>query len=88
MQVNKRNILFRYWRWIMGKPTVEEYEKALQDRNDFRSWLSMECKRRDEFLDELLNSRENIKMYRESLDKANEIIQKYEIYQEIESKGV
>lgn len=72
----------------MGKPTVEEYEKALQDRNDFRSWLSMECKRRDEFLDELLNSRENIKMYRESLDKANEIIQKYEIYQEIESKGV
>lgn len=72
----------------MGKPTAKEYEKALQERNDLRSWLSMECKRRDEFLDNLLNSRENIKMYQESLDKVNEVIQKYEIYQEIESKGV
>ena len=72
----------------MGKPTEKEYEKALQERNDLRSWLSMECKRRDEFLDNLLNSRENIKMYQESLDKVNEVIQKYEIYQEIESKGV
>lgn len=72
----------------MGKPTVEEYEKALQERNNLRSWLSMECKRRDEFLDNLLNSRENIKMYQESLDKVNGVIQKYEIYQEIESKGV
>lgn len=72
----------------MGKPTVEEYEKALQERNNLRSWLSMEYKRRDEFLDELLNSRENIKMYQESLDKVNEVIQKYKIYQEIESKGV
>lgn len=72
----------------MGKPTEKEYEKALQERNDLISWLSMECKRRDEFLDNLLNSRENIKMYQESLDKVNEVIQKYEIYQEIESKGV
>ena len=70
----------------MGKPTVEEYEKALQERNDLRSWLSMEHKRRDKFLDELLNSRENIKMYQESLEKTNEVIQKYEIYQEIENK--
>ena len=70
----------------MGKPTVEEYEKALQERNNLRSWLSMECKRRDEFLDELLNSRENIKMYEKSLEKANDVIRKYEIYQEIESE--
>ena len=69
----------------MSKPTVEEYEKALQERNDLRSWLSMEYKRRDEFLDELLNSRENIKMYEKSLEKANDVIQKYEIYQEIEN---
>ena len=69
----------------MGKPTVEEYEKALQERNDLRSWLSMECKRRDEFLDKLLNSRENIKMYEKSLEKANDVIRKYEIYQEIEN---
>lgn len=72
----------------MGKPTVEEYEKALQERNNLRSWLSMECKRRDEFLDELLNSRENIKMYEESLEKANDVIRKYEIYQEIESERI
>ena len=69
----------------MGKPTVEEYEKALQERNDLRSWLSMECKRRDEFLDKLLKSRENIKMYEKSLEKANDVIRKYEIYQEIEN---
>lgn len=68
----------------MGKPTAEEYEKALQERSTYRSWLAMEFKRRDEYLDELLNSRENIKMYQESLDKANDIIQKYEIYQEVE----
>lgn len=70
----------------MGKPTVEEYEKALQERNNLRSWLSMEHKRRDEFLDELLNSRENIKMYKKSLEKVNDVIRKYEIYQEIESE--
>ena len=45
----------------------------------------MECKRRDEFLDKLLNSRENIKMYEKSLEKANDVIRKYEIYQEIEN---
>lgn len=72
----------------MGKPTIEEYEKALQERNNLRSWLSMECKRRDEFLDELLNSRENIKMYEKSLEKVNDVIRKYEIYQEIESERV
>lgn len=70
----------------MGKPTVEEYEKALQARNDFRSWLGMEYERRDKYLDELLNSRENIKTYQENLDKANDIIRKYEIYQEIENE--
>lgn len=69
----------------MGKPTVEGYEKALQERNNLRSWLSMEYKRRDEFLDKLLNSRENIKMYEKSLEKANDVIRKYEIYQEIEN---
>lgn len=69
----------------MGKPTAEEYEKALQERNDLRNWLSMECKRRDEFLDKLLNSRENIKMYEKSLEKSNDVIRKYEIYQEIEN---
>ncbi len=72
----------------MSKPTVGEYEKALEKRNDFNRWLGMECKRRDQYLDRLLNSRENIKIYQENLRKANDIIRKYEIYQEIEREKV
>lgn len=68
----------------LTKPTREEYENALKDKKMLNEWLSMEYKTRDELLDKLLNSRETIKMYQEALNQSKDIIQRYEIYQEVE----
>ena len=68
----------------MSKPRIVEYEKALQTRKDLSRWLGMEYERRDKLLDELLNSRETINLYKKSLEEANGTIRKYEIYGEIE----
>lgn len=70
----------------MAKPTEQEYKDALHSKKTFSEWLNIEYKNRDKLLDELLNSRETIKCYTQQLKQANEIIQKYEIYEELERK--
>lgn len=70
----------------MAKPTEQEYKEALHSKETFSGWLHIEYKNRDELLDKLLDSRETIKCYTEQLKQANEVIQKYEIYKELENK--
>ncbi len=48
----------------MGKPTLEEYNKALENKELLRHCISMERKSQDELLDKLLNSRELLKDYK------------------------
>lgn len=68
------------------KPTREEYEEALNTKATFARWISLEAKRRDELLDELCDVVDNIKLYKAQYDKANEIVEKYVIYEQIEKE--
>lgn len=70
----------------MSKPTREEYETALKSKVAFADWIKRESELRDEYLDKLLNVRENIKFYKEQYENASEIVTKYEIYEEIEKE--
>lgn len=71
-----------------GKPTKEAYEKALESKRICQSCVKEEIKRRDDLLDQLLDSRETIKRYQEALKNADDVIQRYEIYCEIEKEGM
>lgn len=70
----------------MNKPTKEEYEKALKDSECAVNWIRIENKRQEELLDELVIIRNNLKAHKEYLEKRKEIIQTYQIYEEIENK--
>lgn len=68
------------------KPTREEYEEALNTKGTFARWISLEAKHRDELLDQLCDVVDNIKLYKAQYDKANEIVEKYVIYEQIEKE--
>lgn len=68
------------------KPTRVEYEEALNTKETFARWINLEAKRRDKLLDELCDVVDNIKLYKAQYDKANEIIEKYVIYEQIEKE--
>ena len=70
----------------MNKPTREEYETALKDKAAFTDWIERESELMDEYLDKLLDVRENIRLYKERLVKANDVILKYKLYKEIEEE--
>lgn len=72
----------------MGCPTKEEYEKALEDKKFLVNAFSMEHKRRDKLIDELCKSQDTLKTYEQAIEYQKNIIQKYEIYQEIQSHYV
>ena len=67
----------------MGSPTKEEYEKAMQNVIYLKDWIARENKRRDDLINQLCGSQKLLEGYKESLDYQKEIIQKYEIYQEL-----
>ena len=67
----------------MGSPKKEEYEKAMQNVIYLKDWIARENKRRDDLINQLCGSQKLLEGYKESLDYQKEIIQKYEIYQEL-----
>lgn len=70
----------------MNKPTKEEYEKAVEEYKQFEKWLELEVEKQNKLLDELIHTRSNIRGYEQYLEKRKEIIQKYQIYEEIENE--
>lgn len=68
------------------KPTREEYEEALNTKETFARWISLEAKRRDELLDQLCDVVDNIKLYKVQYNKADEVVMKYELYEQIEKE--
>lgn len=68
----------------IGKPTKEAYEKAKSDYKMFCSWLVKSRERKNELIDALAIERENEKTYLDLAEKNKSIIQRYEIYEEIE----
>ena len=69
----------------MACPTREEYEKAMQNVTYLKDWIARENKRRDDLINQLCSSQKLLDGYKESLDYQKEIVQKYEIYQELKS---
>lgn len=67
----------------MATPTKEEYEEAMRNVIYLKDWIVRENERRDNLINQLCISQESLKAYKESLDYYKEIVQKYEIYQEI-----
>ena len=70
----------------MACPTKEEYEEALKDKKWLNDTIVREYKRRDSLINELCASQKLLDRYKESLDYQKEIIQKYELYQELSEK--
>jgi hypothetical protein len=70
-----------------GKPSKEEYEKAKKDKEYAANCLFLSRKRRDDLIDELTRERGHEKLYMELYEKHQDIIRRYEIYEEIENNG-
>ena len=67
----------------MACTTKEEYEKALETRNYLSDWIRREKKIREDLINKLCTSQSCLNNYEALLSNTKEIIQKYEIYQEI-----
>ena len=71
----------------VGKPTKEQYEKSKKLKADVSHWIRESRKRQEELLDKLCAERACEKDYKEIYDVHNDIVRRYEIYEEIESNG-
>ena len=67
----------------MGCPTREEYEKALESKKYLIDLIRREKKTRERLIEQLCTSQGCLNNYEVLFINADEIIQKYEIYQEI-----
>jgi hypothetical protein len=67
----------------MACPTTEEYKEALENKKYLDDVIRREYKHRDSLINELCTSQKLLDGYKESLDYQKEVINKYEIYQEI-----
>lgn len=69
------------------KPSKDEYEKSLKEREYFASCLRLSRARQSELLDALCEERSHEKLYLESYEKHREITRRYELYEEIEANN-
>lgn len=67
----------------MVAPTREEYEKALGNVIFLKDSISLENKRREKIIKELCKSQSVIENYEAILAEQKEIVDRYQIYQEI-----
>lgn len=70
----------------MAKPTNTEYRKAKEDIQSISYWLSLEKERLEKLLDDVCNSRKLIKGYQNLLNEKRYIVDKYEVYEELEKE--
>lgn len=66
-------------------PTKEEYEKALKSRELASNVLKKEHRHREELIEQLCVSQRCIQSYTTILDNAEEVILRYETYQEVQN---
>ena len=71
----------------MNKPTLEEYEKAKKDFENYCSWARMARSKQGELIDSLAEERRNEVFYLEQAEKRREVIVAYEIYEQAENGG-
>lgn len=71
----------------MNKPTLEEYEKAKKDFENYCSWARIARSKQGELIDSLAEERRNEVFYLEQSEKRREVIVAYEIYEQAENGG-
>ena len=71
----------------MNKPTLEEYEKAKKDFENYCSWARIARSKQGELIDSLAEERRNEVFYLEQAEKRREVIVAYEIYEQAENGG-
>ena len=73
----------------MTCPTREEYEEAVKNGRYLSDAIRREYKHRESLINELCTSQNLLNQYEKILNDKKEVIQKYEIYQELlaENKG-
>lgn len=69
----------------MACPTREEYEEALKHKTYLIDSIRRENKIREDLINKLCLSQSYLNGYEGLLKDENEVIQKYEIYQELSS---
>lgn len=67
----------------MACPTKEEYEEAMKQKTYLIDAIRRENKLREDLINKLCVSQSCLNGYEGILNDVNEIIQKYEIYQEL-----
>ena len=67
----------------MATPTKEEYEEALRNAAYLGDTIIRERKHRESLINELCTSQNLLNQYEKLLSNQKEIVQKYEIYEEI-----
>lgn len=67
----------------MAAPTKEEYEGALRRASYLGDAIIRERERREKLLNELCTSQSCLNSYEALLSDVKEVVQKYEIYQEL-----
>lgn len=69
----------------ISKPSKEHYEESKKACSNLSQWISMSRKRQNELLDALFEERESEKQYIQTYKAHQDLIRRYEIYEEIQS---
>lgn len=69
----------------VSKPSKEHYEQSKKTCGNLAQWIGMSRKRQNELLDALFEERESEKAYVQSYKVHQDLIRRYEIYEEIQS---
>ena len=67
----------------MAAPTKEEYEKAMQNVVFLKNSIAIENKQREKIIKQLCMSQSTLENYKALLEEQKEIVDRYQIYQEI-----
>lgn len=68
-----------------SKPSKEHYEQSKKTCGNLAQWIGMSRKRQNELLDALFEERESEKAYVQSYKAHQDLIRRYEIYEEIKN---
>jgi putative methionine-R-sulfoxide reductase with GAF domain len=71
----------------ISKPTKEQYENSKKMRSDLSDWIRRSKKRQDELLDELFKERQAEKDYLGFYKAHQDVVRRYELYEEIAANG-
>lgn len=72
----------------MAAPTREEYEEALRNAAYLGDAIIREREHRESLINELCTSQNLLNNYEKILSDVKEVVQKYEIYEEIKNENL